>query len=254
MAIDKKSRLLKIGGSEIDRLFKKESKELNIGCDCASENCDHMRYFNIENSYTLYLEKIGKRKRPDITNTCYIDFGNLHENTILEMVNSEYKTKYKEKNNIISAEFGKYSVINVDGYDKKADIKLLEIKTTTKKPKLDWLKYYNQVQYYMHVMGLDKVMIAIAERPEIYHWNKKEIANIKIDTVHCAEFDFDKKYFESEILPKVNNFVQMLKMSERYDIVMSEETYNDMMFPKKKGTLKFRRSFVPKNYKKITKK
>jgi hypothetical protein len=251
MAIDNRSRLLKIGGSEIDRLFKMDGKEFNVGCDCGSENCDHMRYFNIENSYTLYLEKIGKRQRPEITNTCYIDFGNLHENTVLEMVNSEYNTKYNEKNNILSPDFGKYSVINVDGYDQHANIKLLEIKTTTKKPKLDWLKYYNQVQYYMYIMGLDKVMLAITERPEIYHWSKEEIANITIDTVHCAEFDYDARYFESEVLPKVQNFVNMLKTYERFGVVMSEETYNSVMFPEKDGTLKFRRSFVPNNYRKI---
>lgn len=177
-------------------------------------------YNKFMDAFQLTQKKINKEN----INNIYIEFGQEMEPKIRDYINNKYKTSYTP-NTKINGNFR----ANVDGYDKEADIKLLEIKTYN--DKLDIEYYLPQLFFYMFMYNQPQILLVGYKRPDNYKnksLNINELNNLydfDYNNIieHIIEFDSNKW---ANYMHLINMYVKALEWSKEQENPTEKEFYN----------------------------
>jgi putative phage-type endonuclease len=164
-----------------------------------------------KSAFTLWLEKTGQIKAPNLQDNEYVEWGNLLEPVIREKFAKETGFEVFENHFVLQHDEHPFMVANLDGevIDPQfgGEKGVLEIKTTSERNKKDWEEgcpdhYMLQVQHYLAVTGYPYGYIVVLIGGHHFKYFLIHRDDYVIDRIISAEMDFQEKV-EKNISPQI---------------------------------------------------
>lgn len=166
-----------------------------------------------KSAFTLWLEKTGEIKAPDLSRNEFVEWGNLLEPVIRDKFRQETGFEVFENHFVLQHDEHAFMVANIDGelIDPQFDGEkgILEIKTTAERNKKDWEEgppnhYHLQIQHYLAVTGYKYAYIAVLIGGHHFKYFLIHRDDYVIDRLISAEMEFQEKV-EKKIMPEITN-------------------------------------------------
>jgi putative phage-type endonuclease len=163
-----------------------------------------------KSAFTLWLEKTGQTKAPEINNE-YVEWGNLLEPVIREKFKKETGFEVYENHFVLQHDDHNFMLANLDGEvidpQFNGEIGVLEIKTTSERNMKDWEEgcpdhYMIQIQHYLAVTGYLYAYVVCLIGGHHFKYFLIHRDDYVIDKIISAEIDFQEKV-EKNIAPEI---------------------------------------------------
>jgi putative phage-type endonuclease len=165
-----------------------------------------------KSAFSLWLEKTGEIKPPDLSSNEFIEWGNLLEPIIRNKFRKETGFEVFENHFVLQHDEHDWMVANIDGEVIDPQFKgkkgVLEIKTTSERNKEDWKNgcpnhYMLQIQHYLAVTGYEYGYVAVLIGGNHFKYFLIHRDDYVIDQIISAELDFQEKV-EKKIPPLIS--------------------------------------------------
>lgn len=197
---------------KIAKLLQVASKEEESSTDVAEKYSKLSKEFERYAGDNYISNDIASVVDDAIRKTAYTTYGNAAEHSVFKYIRDVLKIEivedpsfYKDAIGTVETKYGSFEYFiggKIDGVTKDRKI-LVEIKNRVnrlfgKLPSYEMI----QVQTYLHLLNLDKAFLVECLR-------SKE-GNVVADNVNCITVNRDRAYFEIEILPRLEGFVNFV--------------------------------------------
>jgi len=219
---------------KIARLIQDASKEEESSTDVANKYSKLSKEFEKYAGDNYISSDIAAVVDDAIRKTAYTTYGNVAEHSVFNYIRDVLKIDivddpsfYKDVIGTVETKYGsfEYSIGGkIDGITRDRKI-LVEIKNRVnrlfgKPPSYEMI----QVQTYLHLLNLDKAFLVECLR-------SKE-GSVVADDVNCITVNRDRAYFEVEILPRLEGFVNFV-----VNLIHDEKLQNKFLMSKRRNAI-----------------